>query len=527
MNKKQLMELVRVNLRYANPQITDRARRKGKSGKALTKALINQYLLSAVLFLFIYGATMFVMDFSKMPGFFTYYVALFGILAFSQGISVIYNVFFESQDLPAYLPLPFRQSTIFTSKILVVVLTVIPFVFPMFVVFLLTGWRSGIFLPITIILSLLLFLLILTIVFAVCCLIVFGLTRTNFFKKHKKVVTSLLLGISMTVAIVGILMINGQSSYSETGLADRTPIAILVPIFDVASAPYSQAGLISFVSLFGLSAILIFSVKQLILPKLYEQLTDLSIAKNVSRRKHKTNQNLKQLFIGYNKQLLKEPNLIMQVLSNSLLMPIIFIVTFAFGGTLNFTNLSIRFIGVVFLAGLALAVMTVNQTSFVSNLISLDQENFNFVQALPISMHTYLKQKFLVGFFVQSILTGGISLIGGILFKLPLVFVVCLVLGSLLGSYLLCLRYFARDYRFLLLDWTNINQLFTRGSGSVGLVFTLFASIFASIILLVVYGFAAFYLPFWPLNLSVLAIVFIISFLWINHYQKSFWALFD
>lgn len=527
MNKKQLMELVRVNLRYANPQITDRARRKGKSGKALTKALINQYLLSAVLFLFIYGATMFVMDFSKMPGFFTYYVALFGILAFSQGISVIYNVFFESQDLPAYLPLPFRQSTIFTSKILVVVLTVIPFVFPMFVVFLLTGWRSGIFLPITIILSLLLFLLILTIVFAVCCLIVFGLTRTNFFKKHKKVVTSLLLGISMTVAIVGILMINGQSSYSETGLADRAPIAILVPIFDVASAPYSQAGLISFVSLFGLSAILIFSVKQLILPKLYEQLTDLSIAKNVSRRKHKTNQNLKQLFIGYNKQLLKEPNLIMQVLSNSLLMPIIFIVTFAFGGTLNFTNLSIRFIGVVFLAGLALAVMTVNQTSFVSNLISLDQENFNFVQALPISMYTYLKQKFLVGFFVQSILTGGISLIGGILFKLPLVFVVCLVLGSLLGSYLLCLRYFARDYRFLLLDWTNINQLFTRGSGSVGLVFTLFASIFASIILLVVYGFAAFYLPFWPLNLSVLAIVFIISFLWINHYQKSFWALFD
>lgn len=157
MNKTQLLELIRVNLRYANPQVTDRARKKGKSGKALTRALINQYLLSGVLFLFIYGMTMFFLDFSQMPGFFTYYVALFSILAFSQGISVIYNVFFESQDLPAYLPLPFRQSMIFSAKILVVALTVTPFVFPMFIVFLLTGWRSGLFLPVTIILAILLF----------------------------------------------------------------------------------------------------------------------------------------------------------------------------------------------------------------------------------------------------------------------------------------------------------------------------------------------------------------------------------
>lgn len=33
MNKQQFFELVRVNLRYANPQATNSARKKGKNGK--------------------------------------------------------------------------------------------------------------------------------------------------------------------------------------------------------------------------------------------------------------------------------------------------------------------------------------------------------------------------------------------------------------------------------------------------------------------------------------------------------------
>ncbi|WP_375178978.1 ABC transporter [Enterococcus rotai] len=527
MNKTQLLELTRVNLRYANPQVTDRARRKGKSGKALTRALINQYLLSGVLFLFIYGATMFLIDFSQMPGFFTYYVALFSILAFSQGISVIYNVFFESQDLPAYLPLPFKQSTIFAAKILVVALTVTPFVFPMFVVFLLTGWRAGIFLPVTIILAVLLFLLVLATVFAVCCLIVFGLTRTKFFKEHKKVVTSLLLGISMTIAIVGIIFMNGQSSYSEVGQMDRNPITILLPLFQIVANPFSTSGLLSLTGLLGIFLVLMIAVKLLILPKLYEQLTDATTAKGAQRRNYKANQNLGQLLINYNKQLLKEPNLIMQVLSTSLLMPVIFIVTFAIGGSLNLSHLDFRFIGVVFLGGIALAWMTINQTSFISNLISLDQENFHFVRSLPISMSKYMQKKFLVGLVIQFILTGGIALIGSFLFRLPLIFVISFVAGALLGSYLLCLRFFARDYRFILLEWTSISQLFNRGAGNTGLVLTMFGSIFGSLIILVMYGFAAMYLPFWPLTLGVLTLIVLVTIFWVRYYQKNFWTNFD
>lgn len=50
MNKRQLLTLTSVNLRYANPQVTDKARKKGKSGTQLTRYLIQQYVLSGFVF---------------------------------------------------------------------------------------------------------------------------------------------------------------------------------------------------------------------------------------------------------------------------------------------------------------------------------------------------------------------------------------------------------------------------------------------------------------------------------------------
>lgn len=82
----------------------------------------------------------------------------------------------------------------------------------------------------------------------------------------------------------------------------------------------------------------------------------------------------------------------MQVFSSSLLMPIIFLVSFVFTGVVQLSELDERFIGVVFVAGIALAALMVNPTSFISNLISLDQENFLFVRSLPLSMKRYLRE---------------------------------------------------------------------------------------------------------------------------------------
>lgn len=60
---------------------------------------MRQFYLNALMFLGIYGLTMLAFDFSKLPGMFTFYVALFILLGVSQSISGIYNVFLPAMIL--------------------------------------------------------------------------------------------------------------------------------------------------------------------------------------------------------------------------------------------------------------------------------------------------------------------------------------------------------------------------------------------------------------------------------------------
>lgn len=526
MRKQQLLMLTRINLLYANPQMTDKARKKGKSGGQLTRYLLWQYGLSGMVFILIYGATMFTMDFSRMPGFFTYYVALFGILGFSQGISTIYNVFFESQDLPAYLPLPFRQVEIFAAKIFVVCLTVVPFVFPVLVLFLLTGFRAQLFFVLTIILSILLFVLFLVIIFSVCSLIVFGLTRTKFFLKHKKLVTTLLLVVTMIVVMAGVLMMNQATSY-DTEVLDRGAILFLLPFYYVMTVPVQVSGLFSFLGIIGLCGVLIAALYWLILPKFFEQVAAAAPNQGNLTRKHKAGRSLSQLLFNYNSQLIRDPNLIMQVFSSSLLMPVVFLVTFVFTGVFRLNQLDGRYVGVMFVAGASLAALMVNPTSFISNLISLDQENFLFVRSLPLSMKLYLKEKFRFGVLVQIVLAVVVAVAAVVLLQAPLIVGSAFVLGAIWSTILMCSHYFARDYRLLLLQWTNISQLFTRGAGSVGLALATMATIFIAAILVGAYAFAATVFDFWLLNVPVFAGLLVITVAVLLHVQYRFWRRFS
>jgi len=110
---------------------------------------------------------------------------------------------------------------------------------------------------------------------------------------------------------------------------------------------------------------------------------------------------------------------------------------------------------------------------------------------------------------------------------MPLILAVSFLIGALWSSFLLCLKYFARDYRLLLLDWTNISQLFTRGAGSLGLAIGTIATLFLSIIVIILYGFAATSVDFWLLNGPIFFVILLTSGLWIAHYQYRFWRRFS
>ncbi|MDN6384717.1 MAG: ABC transporter [Tetragenococcus koreensis] len=523
MGNTRLKELLKVNLRYANPQQTSKSRKKGKNGAALTRSLTMQYLSSGLLFLLVYGVAMLGLDFSQLPGYFTYYIALFGIIAFSQGISVIYNVFFESQDLPSFLPLPFRQNELFLAKIAVVSLTIMPFILPVFILFVLTGVQSNVFVLWSVLFAVVLFLLFLGLIFSICSFIVFGLTKTKLFKQHKQMMTSLLLIVSTVVAVLGILIMSWQSPQVGTTFTDRSTISFLLPFFYAASQPLRTEGLLSLLGLVVLLAGLIILFAKLLLPKLYEQLIDSSSNNRTAKRRHKVNQSLRQLLLHYNVQLIRNPSLLMQVFSNSILMPLIFTITFAFSGQIDLRMIGPQFAGVTFLGGVALASIMVNQTSFAANMISLDKENFSFIQSLPLSMKGYLQEKFHFAYLLQLALTSSVVVIMGLVLRMPLLHLISALCGGAVGTYLISLRYFSRDYRLLLLDWTEISQLFARGAGNLGLVTTMVGSVFLSVIVLVIYGFAVALLSPLGINMAVGAVFITGSFLWYRHYQKSFW----
>jgi len=529
MNKRQLGALLAVNLRLLNPQATDRYRKKGKTGAELTNKLKLQFLTNTILFLAIYGFTMFSIDFSKKPGMFTFYVGLFVLLGISQSISGLYNVFFAGKDINSYLPLPFRQSEIFLSKVLIVAFNVIPFTLPLLIAFFLTGWHSGIMIPMAVVMALVVYLMIMTIIFMFCALIVFALTKTKVFREHQSLVMNGLMGITMVIAIGGIMLMSNSDNYSATGASyDRSVISIFMPIFQIFNVPVSINSGISWLGLLALLAVFGGILKYLIVPQLSEQLTTVNSAmlNGTSHRKAAKRQGLNANLDSYNWQLLKEPNLLLQVVMNSVMIPVIFIISFSFAKLPS--DLPLKWIGVFFVAGIAFSSFTTNQSALVGNLISLDRANFEFVRSLPFSLKQYLHRKFLFGYLMQFILNVVIVIIMSVVLKAGLIMALALICGSAWGTYLMILHYFSRDYRLRLTNWTNVTELFNRGGGNLGMVTTMFVSVFISVIVIVVYSMLLINTP-WAamINIVVLAVILITSWLLLRHYRVKFWNQFD
>lgn len=524
MNKAQLKTLTAINLLYVNPSYTLQSRKKGKQGKKLIRAILSQYALSGVIFLVIYGMTMAFMDFSKLPGYFTYYMGLFGVIGFSQSMSAIFNVFFESRDLKDYLSLPFKQGEVFFAKFIVVGITIVPFLLPLLILFFLTAWRSGIFLPVAVLIAVLLFLAFFLVLFGACSILIFKLTQTKVFLRHKKLFTTLMLVISMVVMFIGIMVMNQNQTVIGTKIVDRPVLKLFWPFFQLAHAPISVAGLASFVGLFALLAGLFFILKYALVPKLYVQFSDEANQTVQKKRRIKGEQSLHRQLFNYNFQLIKNPNLIMQVATSSLILPIVLLATTFSTGAFSLGNLGAEYFGVFFLGGIVFANLMINQASFISNLISLDRENFSFIQSLPLSLKAYLKHKFRFGCGIQLILAGFIALLLSVVFQLSILLTGMFFVGTLWGTYLFSLYFFARDYRLLDLSWTNVSQLFTRGSGNFGLMLWMAGSMLIGSILLGLYA-AAVYFQLAPglVNGGALLWLAVMSGAWLYINHINFW----
>ncbi|MCD2257483.1 ABC transporter [Lactobacillus sp. CC-MHH1034] len=521
-NKRQLKALIEVNLLYINPQATSRQRKQHKNSQQIIRSTMMQYGLLSVLFLFLYGASMFVINLKYRPGLFSQYVMMFALMTLAQSVSAINNVFFESRDLNDYLPLPFQQSAIFLAKFTVIALSNLPFVLPLLALFILTGINGSFGMIGGSILGLFLFGLFFTLIFMLCSLLVFGLTHTKVYQSHRKTFTFLLLIVTMVMMVIGILTM--QEHQANIASHDAKKIALFLPLHKLLLQPLTGKSLLTL----GILLISVFLgyylLKVWLIPSLYTQynLSNAATAAKPSKSYHA--RSLDQLLRHYNLSLLKNPTFLLQSLTTTIFPPLIMI----FAGTINQSfdlgKLPGKYFGVFLLAGIALSLMIVNQGALVSNIISLDGPNYAFVKALPIKEKTYLKRKFNLAVGIQMLVLLLVCIAFWLVLKLPFLLALCLLIGTFMGNFVASLRFFARDRRLFVPDWTNVMQLFNRSGGNFGVIFGLITIFILSIVVIVGYVLL--------LNISGIVVVLnsvmllLIGLLFIGicfYYWKHFW----
>ncbi len=530
MNKSHIRELFKVNLLYTNPSLTKKLRKKG--GRIVSKILF-EYLFLGIIFMLLYGLMMVSIDFPNYPGYFTFYIGIFTILSFSQSISSLYNVFYDSNDLDNYLPLPFHQNDVFFSKFLSISLTTLPYLLPILVLFLLMGIKSDNNLLAEILLSLLLFFCIFLLILEVTTLIVAGLTKTKLFSRHKSIITTLLLLIPTVGMVLGIFYLNTkQESVYDTGqkLADQAVFLPLLPFFHVLHSPLTLSSLMTILALLILLFVLFSLIRYWVIPNLYNaSVGSGSQSLHTVSQKRRTeipDEGLDRQLFRYHLKLIKNPTLLTQFISSTVLMPILMLFPMIFNRSFSLSFVPLKFWMVLFLVGIVLANMTINPNSLVSSIISLDRANFLFFRSLPLSMKYYLTKKFQFSIFIQITLSSLLLLALSFFSHLPLALWPFLMIGHIGGSIVTSMYYFYRDYRLLNLNWTNVTQLFSRGNGNFMIFLSLFATLFiggiAIGLLSLIISFVSAFISL-MISILILFLLIFIFFIMRHHYQKNFW----
>lgn len=142
-------------------------------------------------------------------------------------------------------------------------------------------------------------------------------------------------------------------------------------------------------------------------------------------------------------------------------------------------------------------------------------------------MKQYLKRKFVIGYFFQLAINIVLLIIISFIIKMNFLLLFITILGNILGTYLLSLHYFSRDYYLRMSNWTNVTELFNRGGGNLVLFLTMF---FNSVLaFLVVGGYVVLIYRFTAMWVNICAVLIVIgsSVLAFRYYQRKFWSQFN
>ncbi|MGT2947902.1 hypothetical protein [Streptococcus devriesei] len=532
MNYRNIWEMVKVNILYSNPQALTNVQKKREKYPdkhfSAYKTVLGQQLFLVILFLVIYLSLFLAVDYSQASGYFSFQVALFSIVAIVSGFTMLFAVFYESDDTKLYLPLPVKEKEVYFAKLISSQGGSLPFLMPVVSLFIITYWQLTHSVLVTAAATVINFLLLLLATNAISIILIYFIGQILVKSSHKKMISTVLMVIS-TVAAVGTifyLQFTGNSVNESGSVSEMADLPYFRGFYDVIKDPFSTASLLNFWLGIGITVLLLIFIWRTIISNYFEQFLSMQANQPVTRKitKKTSDGSLRQTLLKHHLNTLKDATLLVQ----SYLMPLIFIVAFIgpslSSGSSFLASLDQRFFGVALLIGTILGNFIASPSSFLGVGISLEKNNYTFIKTLPISFKGFLRQKFYCLILMQISLPVLVYFILGIfVLKVPIALLLSFLAGMALSSFVVGELMYWRDYRILTLNWQNVTQLFSRGSGQWLYLAMVFGSLIFGGLLVALVVIAS-------LKTSILGVgigltLLILAALGIVHYyiQQRFW----
>ena len=475
MNLQAVRKLVKLNLLYAVAPAQLAAYRQKQEKNPLKKIdipkkILRSQLMIGLIYIAFFGVlNSLVNPIGNNPTLFANMISIFSAFTFSQSFIAFYNVFYESKDLTSYRPYAFREVEIILGKAISVMMVALMGLGPIIAYFIVLPIQYGKDFWYTIPLMIINCFILLVFLGVFIFTLVHYLTSLSFFKKHKNIISNILLGFVSIFSGLLYILISNHNTVSILTKQERAFIPPFEAFYAMILHPLSFDGMIGYIGWIGITVLLLVNIYYKILPTFYEKAMEVSSVQQYSKRVRSfTLDNFSKLVRKYHIQLMKEGSIIVQGIIAPSILPYLMLLPMFFGIMRNEIPVTKFFTFRFLISYLLIALLFAATNSIGNNLtsigFSLERENFEYLKVLPIDMKKYAREKFKVLFLAQSSVPILLLSIVLLVLRMPVLIVLAVLVTWFSISFGLSAWGFERDYRLRVTNWSNIVELQSRGN---------------------------------------------------------------
>lgn len=475
MNLQAVRKLVKLNLLYAVAPAQLAAYRQKQEKNPLKKMdipkkILRSQLMIGLIYIAFFGVlNSLVNPIGNNPVLFANMISIFSAFTFSQSFIAFYNVFYESKDLTSYRPYAFREVEIILGKAISVMMVALMGLGPIIAYFIVLPIQYGKDFWYTVPLMIINCFILLVFLGVFIFTLVHYLTSLSFFKKHKNIISNILLGFVSVFSGLLYILISNHNTVSILTKQERAFIPPFEAFYAMILHPLSLDGMIGYIGWIGITVLLLVNIYYKILPTFYEKAMEVSSIQQYSKRVRSFSlDNFSKLVRKYHIQLMKEGSIIVQGIIAPSILPYLMLLPMIFGimreGITVTEFFTFRFLLSYLLFALLFAVTNSIGNNLTSIGFSLERDNFEYLKVLPIDMKKYAREKFKVLFLAQSSVPILLLSIVLLVLRMPVLLVLAVLVTWFSISFGLSAWGFERDYRLRVPNWSNIVELQSRGN---------------------------------------------------------------